>query len=112
MQLFHVQHPEYGLQRLRAYHKRNLKACPKCNGRNLDYLTRIIGYMKRVSNFSQARQQEPRVVTMLRLASFDVVFQETSGRSDPRSESFGVSEPVRRVSQSPSVGRGRGAAGR
>ena len=38
--------------------KRNLKACPKCNGRNLDYLTRIIGYMKRVSNFSQARQQE------------------------------------------------------
>ena len=38
--------------------KRYLKACPKCNGRNLDYLTRIIGYMKRVSNFSQARQQE------------------------------------------------------
>ncbi len=25
---------------------------------NLDYLTRIIGYMKRVSNFSQPRQQE------------------------------------------------------
>lgn len=38
--------------------KRNLKACPKCNGANLDYLTRIIGYMKRVSNFSQARQTE------------------------------------------------------
>ena len=38
--------------------KRNFKACPKCNCRNLDYLTRIIGYMKRVSNFSQARQQE------------------------------------------------------
>ena len=38
--------------------KRNLKECPKCHSRNLDYLTRIIGYMKRISNFSQARQQE------------------------------------------------------
>ncbi len=38
--------------------KRNLKECPACKSRNLDYLTRIIGYMKRVSNFSQARQQE------------------------------------------------------
>ena len=38
--------------------KRNLKECPKCLSRNLDYLTRIIGYMKRISNFSQARQQE------------------------------------------------------
>ncbi len=38
--------------------KRNLKECPECKSRNLDYLTRIIGYMKRVSNFSQARQKE------------------------------------------------------
>jgi ribonucleoside-triphosphate reductase len=38
--------------------KRNLKECPACKSRNLDYLTRIIGYMKRVSNFSQPRQQE------------------------------------------------------
>ena len=38
--------------------KRNLKVCPECGSRNLDYLTRIIGYMKRVSNFSQARQKE------------------------------------------------------
>ncbi len=38
--------------------KRNLKECPKCHSHNLDYLTRIIGYMKRISNFSQARQQE------------------------------------------------------
>ncbi len=38
--------------------KRNLKACPKCGSENLDYLTRIIGYMKRISNFSQARQKE------------------------------------------------------
>ncbi len=38
--------------------KRNLRACPECGGENLDYLTRIIGYMKRVSNFSQARQKE------------------------------------------------------
>lgn len=38
--------------------KRNLKECPACKSKNLDYLTRIIGYMKRVSNFSQARQKE------------------------------------------------------
>jgi len=38
--------------------KRYLKECPVCHGRNLDYLTRVIGYMKRISNFSQARQQE------------------------------------------------------
>ncbi len=38
--------------------KRYLHQCPKCGSENLDYLTRIIGYMKRVSNFSAARQQE------------------------------------------------------
>ena len=38
--------------------KRNMKECPSCKSQNLDYLTRIIGYMKRVSNFSQPRQQE------------------------------------------------------
>jgi ribonucleoside-triphosphate reductase len=38
--------------------KRHLKECPVCKSRNIDYLTRIIGYMKRVSNFSQSRQEE------------------------------------------------------
>ncbi|MDR1762039.1 MAG: anaerobic ribonucleoside-triphosphate reductase, partial [Bacteroidales bacterium] len=38
--------------------KHNVKYCPKCQSENLDYLTRIIGYMKRISNFSQARQCE------------------------------------------------------
>jgi len=38
--------------------KNNLKTCPKCNSHDIDYLTRIIGYMKRVSNFSQSRQLE------------------------------------------------------
>lgn len=38
--------------------KRYLKACPKCNSKNVDYLTRVIGYMKRISNFSYARQVE------------------------------------------------------
>ena len=32
--------------------------CPECQSHDLDYLTRIIGYMKRISNFSMARQQE------------------------------------------------------
>lgn len=38
--------------------KRYLKQCPKCGSINIDYLTRIIGYMKRISNFSAARQEE------------------------------------------------------
>lgn len=38
--------------------KRKLTECPACHGKNLDYLTRIIGYMKRISNFSQSRQKE------------------------------------------------------
>lgn len=38
--------------------KRYLKQCPSCRSLNVDYLTRVIGYMKRVSNFSQARQKE------------------------------------------------------
>ncbi len=38
--------------------KRYLHECPKCHSKNVDYLTRVIGYMKRVSNFSQSRQKE------------------------------------------------------
>ncbi|MFR9603638.1 MAG: anaerobic ribonucleoside-triphosphate reductase [Rikenellaceae bacterium] len=38
--------------------KRYLKACPKCNSENIDFMTRIIGYMKRVSNFSSPRKKE------------------------------------------------------
>ncbi|MCH3924836.1 MAG: anaerobic ribonucleoside-triphosphate reductase [Bacteroidales bacterium] len=38
--------------------KRYLKECPVCHSKNVDYLTRVIGYMKRVSNFSAARQKE------------------------------------------------------
>lgn len=38
--------------------KRYLKTCPECQSKNVDYLTRIIGYMKRVSSFSKARQKE------------------------------------------------------
>ena len=38
--------------------KRYLKECPHCHSKNVDYMTRIIGYLKRVSNFSEARQKE------------------------------------------------------
>ena len=41
--------------------KRNLKECPSCKSQNLDYLTRIIGYMKRISNFSYPRQKEAAI---------------------------------------------------
>ena len=38
--------------------KRYLHECPHCHSKNVDYMTRIIGYLKRVSNFSEARQHE------------------------------------------------------
>ncbi len=38
--------------------KDTLEVCPKCGSYNLDYLTRVIGYLKRVSSFSEMRQVE------------------------------------------------------
>lgn len=38
--------------------KHMLSECPKCKSKNIDFLTRIIGYLKRVSAFSEARQKE------------------------------------------------------
>lgn len=32
--------------------------CPKCGSENVDYLTRVIGYLKRISKFSSARIEE------------------------------------------------------
>ncbi len=33
-------------------------SCPKCGSTNIDYATRVIGYLKRVKSFSNARQVE------------------------------------------------------
>ena len=38
--------------------KRMLIECPKCHSKNIDYATRIIGYLKKISNFSEVRQKE------------------------------------------------------
>lgn len=38
--------------------KDTLKVCPKCGSNNVDYLTRVIGYLKRVSSFAEPRQKE------------------------------------------------------
>lgn len=40
--------------------KHNLKACPKCGSENVDYATRVIGYLKKISNFSEGRQKEAK----------------------------------------------------
>ena len=40
--------------------KRTLAHCVKCNSADVDYGTRIIGYLKRVSAFSQGRRAEQR----------------------------------------------------
>lgn len=41
--------------------KHTLDKCPHCGSENLSYLTRIIGYLKKVSSFSEPRQQEESV---------------------------------------------------
>jgi ribonucleoside-triphosphate reductase len=38
--------------------KRTLYTCPKCGSRDVDWATRVIGYLKKVSCFSEARQRE------------------------------------------------------
>ena len=38
--------------------KHTLEICPRCNSRDLDYITRIIGYTKRISSFADPRQKE------------------------------------------------------
>lgn len=38
--------------------KHTLVKCPHCGSTNLDYLTRVIGYLKRISSFSEPRQIE------------------------------------------------------
>lgn len=40
--------------------KNNLDHCERCGSKNVDWATRVIGYLKRVSNFSQARQKEAK----------------------------------------------------
>lgn len=40
--------------------KHRMDHCEKCGSTNIDYLTRIIGYLKRVSAFSEARQREEK----------------------------------------------------
>ena len=40
--------------------KHKLNKCEKCGSEDLDYATRIIGYLKRVSKFSEARIKEAR----------------------------------------------------
>lgn len=38
--------------------KSMLTKCSQCGSDDLDYATRVIGYLKRISNFSEARQEE------------------------------------------------------
>lgn len=41
--------------------KRTLQSCSKCGSKNIDYGTRVIGYLKRVSNFCSNRQNEHKL---------------------------------------------------
>ena len=38
--------------------KKTVESCPSCGSSDVDHATRVIGYLKRVSSFSSARQQE------------------------------------------------------
>ncbi len=47
--------------------KNKLDECPICHSKNIDYATRVIGYLKRVSNFSEVRQREASTRAYLHL---------------------------------------------
>ena len=51
--------------------KRYLHECPECGSTNIDYATRIIGYLKRVSNFSEVRQKEAEHRAYINLGDTD-----------------------------------------
>lgn len=38
--------------------KKTVHQCVKCSSENIDHATRVIGYLKRISNFSSSRQKE------------------------------------------------------
>ena len=38
--------------------KRTLDHCPKCGSKNISYGTRVIGYLRKINNFSPERQKE------------------------------------------------------
>ena len=38
--------------------KNTINVCPKCSGTDFEYWTRIIGYLRRVSDFNEGRQIE------------------------------------------------------
>ena len=69
--------------------KRYLKECPVCHSANVDYLTRVIGYMKRVSNFSAARQQEAS------RRYYGTLRPEGTAAGTAAVESGGEEEPIR-----------------
>lgn len=41
--------------------KRTRHSCVKCGSQNVDYGTRVIGYLKRITNFSNSRQKEEKL---------------------------------------------------
>lgn len=38
--------------------KQTNRACTKCGSKNIDYATRVIGYLRKITNFSKERQKE------------------------------------------------------
>lgn len=62
--------------------KRTLLACPNCGSKNIDYATRVIGYLKRISNFSSARQKEHSLRHYHREVRTEVIGVATKERSE------------------------------
>ena len=41
--------------------KHPVSKCPKCGNANLDYYDRIIGYLTKITNWSEGRQKEQKI---------------------------------------------------
>ncbi|WP_445725624.1 anaerobic ribonucleoside-triphosphate reductase [Flavobacterium sp.] len=64
--------------------KRTLSSCSSCGSTDVDYATRVIGYLKRISSFSSHRQKEQQ----LRFYHLENTVQKNNSISTKRMEVF------------------------
>lgn len=57
--------------------KRTLECCPSCGSKDIDYGTRVIGYLKRVSAFSSGRRSEHNLRHYHRQSTANILLEKT-----------------------------------
>lgn len=74
--------------------KRTLRACPACGSDDIDYGTRVIGYLKRVSAFSQGRRAEHQRRFYHREPGHNMQKQQKQGHNEQTHGQRGHQQPA------------------